>query len=138
MVSASRISPTMMTSGSWRMALRRASPKLTVSVPSSRCETDDMASAKRNSIGSSMVIRCSGWLVVIHLMIAARVVDLPEPVGPVTSTRPIGSWQRSGTTRGRSSSSSDLTWKGTWRNTAAGLPRCMWKLPRNRATPLTP
>ena len=37
-VSTSRISPTMITSGSWRMALRSASRKLGVSVPTSRCE----------------------------------------------------------------------------------------------------
>ena len=63
-VSGSRISPTMMTSGSCRMALRSASEKVPVSVPTSRWEIDAMSSVNRNSIGSSMVITCTGrWVV---------------------------------------------------------------------------
>ncbi len=54
-VSGSRISPTMMTSGSWRITLRSASGKLGVSVPTSRCEIEATLSVKRNSTGSSMV-----------------------------------------------------------------------------------
>ena len=89
-VSRSRISPTMMTSGSCRIALRSASRKLGVSVPISRCEIAATLSMKRNSIGSSIVTMCSGSFSAIAEIIAARVVDLPDPVGPVTRTRPSG------------------------------------------------
>ncbi len=54
-VSMSRISPTMITSGSCRIEFLSASRKLGVSVPTSRCETTAVWSAKRNSIGSSTV-----------------------------------------------------------------------------------
>ena len=89
-VSRSRISPTMITSGSWRMVLRSASRNAGVSVPTSRCETVAMWSVNRNSIGSSIVTTWQGRVCAMSWMIAARVVDLPEPVGPVTSTRPAG------------------------------------------------
>ena len=42
------------------------------------------------SIGSSIVRMCSRRSVLILSIIAASVVDLPLPVGPVTSTRPRG------------------------------------------------
>ena len=44
----------------------------------------------RNSIGSSIVRMCSCRVSLIRSSIAASVVDLPEPVGPVTSTKPRG------------------------------------------------
>ena len=91
----------MMTSGSWRMALRRASLKLTVSVPSSRWVIDATASENRNSIGSSMVMTCTGRVWEMCLISAARVVDLPLPVGPVTSTSPVGMVQKSSSTSGQ-------------------------------------
>ncbi len=77
------------------MALRSASLKLGVSVPTSRWEMAATLSMKRNSIGSSMVTMCSGSLAEICEIIAASVVDLPEPVGPVMSTSPSGISQRS-------------------------------------------
>jgi hypothetical protein len=43
-----------------------------------------------NSIGSSTVMMCPFRSRLILSIIAASVVDLPEPVGPVTSTRPRG------------------------------------------------
>ena len=43
-----------------------------------------------NSIGSSMVRMWPYSFSLMWLTIAASVVDLPEPVGPVTSTRPRG------------------------------------------------
>ena len=43
-----------------------------------------------NSIGSSIVTMCSSRVWLISSIIAASDVDLPEPVGPVTSTRPRG------------------------------------------------
>ncbi|MCY1312489.1 hypothetical protein D9M70_629160 [compost metagenome] len=51
--------------------------------------------------------------------IAASVVDLPEPVGPVTSTSPRGFMHRSANTAGARSSSSVRTLEGMVRNTAA-------------------
>src|ERR1035441_8085375 len=100
-VSQSRISPTMMTSGSCRITLRRASGKDTVSVPISRCETEAMLSWKRYSIGSSIVTMWTGWRSVMSLTIAASVVDLPDPVGPVTRTRPAGRSANVSITSGR-------------------------------------
>ena len=124
-VSGSRISPTMMTSGSWRMTLRRASENAGVSVPTSRCEIEATSSVNRNSIGSSMVITCTGRRAEMYLIIAASVVDLPLPVGPVMSTRPMGISQKSSSTGGRSRSSTVLIWYGMRRNDAAVVPRCM-------------
>src|SRR5579872_7248615 len=43
-----------------------------------------------NSIGSSMVRMWSCRSVLILSIMAARVVDFPDPVGPVTSTKPRG------------------------------------------------
>ena len=55
-VSKSRISPTRITSGSWRSAARRAFEKLCVSTPISRWFTIERRSRIRNSIGSSIVM----------------------------------------------------------------------------------
>ena len=66
------------------------------------------------------------WSVRLRLissMIAASVVDLPEPVGPVTSTRPRGFLASSWRLSGSPSSSSDLISVGIVRNAAARLPR---------------
>ena len=54
---------------------------------------------------------------------AASVVDLPEPVGPVTTTRPLCSMQNFFSTAGSgasnfSKSSKERTLLGIWRNTA--------------------
>ena len=92
------------------MAFRSASVKLTVSVPTSRWEMVAAPSLNRNSIGSSMVIT---WLALrseMYLISAARVVDFPLPVGPVTSTRPMGRSQNSRSTSGSSSSSTLAIW----------------------------
>src|SRR5579871_2917729 len=59
----------------------------------------------RNSIGSSMVMRWSARLALMRSIIAASVVDLPEPVVPVTRTRPRCSSQILLMTLGRLSSS---------------------------------
>src|SRR6185436_223749 len=48
----------------------------------------------------------------------ASVVDLPEPVGPVTSTRPRGSMHRSRKIFGAFRSSSEMMVEGMLRNTA--------------------
>ena len=86
----SRISPTMITSGSWRNMFLSASANVGVSVPTSRCETAAFPSANRNSIGSSMVTMCTWRCSMTDRRMPASVVDLPEPVGPVISTRPVG------------------------------------------------
>ena len=71
-------------------------------------------------LGKRIAIGFEGdYWIVIHLMIAARVVDLPLPVGPVTSTKPILILQNSLITSGRSRSSRDMVSNGTRRKTAA-------------------
>ncbi len=93
-VSRSRISPMRITSGSCRRAERRATGKPLVSLPTSRWLTTQRLCVCRNSIGSSMVTMWSDRVSLISSMIAASVVDLPEPVGPVTRTNPRGLWQK--------------------------------------------
>ena len=59
-----------------------------VSVPTSRWLTAERLWSCTYSIGSSMVMMWQARLVLIWSIIEASVVDLPEPVGPVTRTRP--------------------------------------------------
>ena len=105
MVSRSRISPTRITFGACRSAARSASAKVGVSLCSSRWWTVPFLWTCRNSIGSSMVRMCSARLSLIKSMIAASVDDLPDPVGPVTSTMPFFSVAVSAIAIGRCSSS---------------------------------
>ena len=138
MVSRSRISPTRMTSGSWRSALFSACPKLMVSTPTSRWFTIDRLSRMRNSMGSSMVMM---WQVSVALMwsiIAASVVDLPEPVVPVTRIRPRCSAEIFSSTLGSMSCSMDWILKGMTRSTTPIVPRCWKTLTRKRPRPGTP
>ena len=65
---------------------------------------------------------------------AARVVDLPQPVGPVTSTSPRGFSARSPQTSGRRSSSSVGIRSRTRRNASVMLPR--WKAALTRKRPI--
>ena len=81
---------------------------------------------------------CERCRVLMRSSIDASVVDLPEPVGPVTSTRPRGRSHMSETVLGRPSSSSGRIVNGTRRNAPATAPRCMNRLARNRARPFTP
>jgi hypothetical protein len=60
----------------------------------------------KNSIGSSTVMMWSARVRFARSTIDARVVDLPEPVGPVTSTRPRGRLAKFATTGGTPSCSS--------------------------------
>ena len=60
----------------------------------------------RNSIGSSIVRMCSWRVSLIRSIIAASEVDLPEPVGPVTSTKPRGFFVNSSSTGGSPSEAS--------------------------------
>ena len=86
-VSRSRISPTMMTSGSWRRNERSPFAKVS-SIFGFTCTWPMPRSGI--STGSSMVrMLRSGEL--IFASAAYSVVVLPEPVGPVTSTMP---WER--------------------------------------------
>ena len=89
-VSRSRISPMRTMSGSSRSAERSAAANPCVSLCTSRWLTMQPLWAWMYSIGSSMVRMCSRRSVLILSIIAASVVDLPLPVGPVTSTRPRG------------------------------------------------
>ena len=65
-----------------------------------------------------MVMMCSSRVALIWSMTAASVVDLPEPVGPVTSTKPRGFFVMSCSAIGMPSSSSDLMTAGIRRNAA--------------------
>ena len=88
-VSRSRISPTRRQSGSSRIAALTPSAKPGTSVPTSRWVKTDRALMCTNSMGSSIVTTwyASRWLT--RSSTAARVVDFPLPVGPVTRTRPL-------------------------------------------------
>ena len=68
-------------------------------------------------------------------MIAASVVLFPEPVGPVTRTKPRGLSANSRSTWGTFSESSEGISCGTSRNAALTEPRWKKQLTRNRATP---
>ena len=81
---------------------------------------------------------CSRRSVLILSIIDASVVDLPEPVGPVTSTRPRGFFASSATIGGRPSSSNVRILKGIVRNAPATAPRCMKTFARKRERPFTP
>ena len=112
--------------------------KLLVSLPTSRWLIRQFLCGCRYSIGSSMVMMCSCRSVLILSIIAASVVDLPEPVGPVTSTSPRGLLHSSSNTGGSPRSANVRMLKGMVRNAPPTAPRCMNRLPRNRAMPRTP
>ena len=73
-----------MTSGSSRSAALSALAKFSLSDPISLWFTMALLCLCRYSMGSSSVMMWQGRLVFIMSMIAASVVDLPLPVGPVT------------------------------------------------------
>ncbi len=87
-VSASRISPTKMMSGSCRSISRSPCWNDLRSLPISRCEIIDCFCGKMYSIGSSAVIIRQALFSLIRSIIEAMVVDFPAPVMPVTRTRP--------------------------------------------------
>ena len=118
MVSRSRSSPTRMTSASWRMAARRAAAKL-VGVVAHLALREDAAlfvvhELDRVLDGDDVLVVG----VVDAVDDAASVVDLPEPVGPVTSTRPLRDGRGARSRRGSSRSSSGAIFAGMIRNTA--------------------
>jgi len=71
----------------------------------------------------------------ISSMIDASVVDLPEPVGPVTSTSPRGFSDNWWSDDERPNSSSDLISFGIRRNAAPSVSRWKKQLTLKRATP---
>ena len=87
-VSRSRISPTSRQSGSSRIAALTPSANVGTSGPISRWVKIDLSLVWTNSIGSSIVTTWWASRLFIRSRIAASVVDLPLPVGPVTRTRP--------------------------------------------------
>ena len=78
----------------------------------------DFLAGWTNSMGSSIVRMWRELVALIRSMIAASVVDLPEPVGPVTSTSPERIRLKVFSTGGKFSSSRVLILAGMVRNTA--------------------
>jgi hypothetical protein len=76
---------------------------------------------------------CPRSSLLILSIIAASVVLLPDPVGPVTSTRPRGRSESLATIGGRPRSSNVFTVNGICRMTIDTQPRCLKQLPRKRA-----
>ena len=72
-------------------------------------------------------------LLLSQLTIEARLVVLPEPVGPVTRIRPRGRWIKSSMTAGKPSCSNVRNSLGIRRSTRPMLPRCLNTATRNRA-----
>ena len=136
-VSESRISPTRITSGSCRIAARMAVMNESVSTPTSRWLTVASRSGCRTSMGSSMVRMCTGLVALMWSIIAARVVVLPEPVGPVTRIRPRGSSDSWRTTGGRPSSSNEGLPDADEPADEGVMPRWRKALTRNRPRPST-
>ena len=87
-VSRSRISPTRITSGSCRRAATSAAANVGASAPTSTCSTIDVPWACSYSTGSSIVTTCRREVRLILSTRAASVVVFPDPVAPVTRTRP--------------------------------------------------
>jgi hypothetical protein len=79
--------------------------------------------------------RFSCWL--MKLTIAAIVLDLPEPVTPVTRIIPRSAWATRASTGGSRSDSNVGMSNGMTRITIMKLERCRRMLTRNRPTPAT-
>ena len=85
-----------------------------------------------NSMGSSMVTTFTRRVRLTTSSMAARVVDLPDPVGPVTRIRPRGSCTRRPREAGRPSSSKVIPGAGTGRRAMLTMPRWRKALTRTR------
>ena len=129
-VSSSRISPIRITSGSWRSTRRSARLKDTVSIPTSRWLIAESLSLCTNSIGSSIVTMCFVVVLFMWSIIAASVVDFPDPVVPVSRTMPRSSSASSVTTGGSESSSIVEILFGIARHASEITPRCWNALTR--------
>jgi len=86
-------------------------------------------------MGSSMVMTWQFRLALMWSTMAARVVDLPDPVVPVTRISPLRSRAIFLSTSGMFRSSSWGGSVGTILNTMPKLPLCLKQLTLNRATP---
>ncbi|MBA7701730.1 hypothetical protein ES703_110475 [subsurface metagenome] len=104
-VSKSRISPTIMISGSCRNTCLRPNAKFGQSKPISRCSIILISFSNKYSTGSSNVTIRFLYFLFINPIIPASVVLLPEPVWPVTITNPLGMSVSSLTIGGRFKSS---------------------------------
>src|SRR5215470_16666924 len=123
-VSRSRISPTRTTSGSCRRIDLSAFVKDCVSAKTSRWLTRHDLCGWTNSIGSSIVMMWSWRSLLILSIMAASVVDLPEPVGPVTRISPFGRSASCCTICGSPSSSNERILYGMTRIAQPTAPRC--------------
>ena len=108
-----------------------------VSMPTSRWLMIEVRSVCMYSIGSSIVTMCRGLVSLIWSIIAASVVDFPEPVVPVSRISPRSSSASSVITGGSPSSSSVRTANGIKRATIEIEPRWRNAFTRNRASPST-
>jgi len=102
--------------------------------PTSRWFTRQRLGGWTNSIGSSTVRMWASQVWLMRSTMAASVVDFPEPVGPVTSTRPRSRVQSSFRTGGKLSDSRVGIAVGIVRSTAPG-PR-LWTKAFTRKRPL--
>ena len=107
-----------MTSGSSRSADSSAEENDAACTPISRWLIRQFLRMCTNSIGSSMVRMWPFSRVLMSSIIAASVVDLPEPVLPVTRIRPLLTLHRLRTASGSFSSSAVRALEGMARNTA--------------------
>ncbi len=103
-------------------------------MPTSRWLMTERLSLCTNSIGSSIVTMCLFIVTFMWSIIAASVVDLPEPVVPVSRMIPRSSSARSRTTGGSESSSIVEILVGIARQASEIRPRWRNALTRKRAT----
>ena len=106
-----------------------------MSSPTSRWLTIAMRCLCRNSIGCSMVRMWQARARLMRSTSAASVVEVPEPCGPHTSTRPRLWSLHSITSSGRPRSSGDGMPAGTRRSTAPTESRCTKADTRKRPLP---
>ena len=123
-----------MTSGSSRNADSSADEKECACTPISRWLMRHCLRVCTNSMGSSMVRMCPFSRMLMSSIIAASVVDLPEPVFPVTRMRPLLILHRFMTASGSLSSAAVRAFEGMARNTAPMPLSWRMTLTRNRAT----
>ena len=132
-VSRSRSSPTRTTSGSSRRAECSALEKDGACTPTSRWLTRQFFRGWMNSIGSSIVRMWPFSRTLRSSIIAASVVDLPEPVLPVTRMRPLLTLHRLRTASGILSWSRVIACDGIALNTAPMPSRWRRTFTRKRA-----
>ena len=82
-----------------------------------------------------MVMMWWRWLELMASMMLASVVDLPDPVGPVTRISPLGLSMNVSTDLGKPRALSGLVSCGIMRSAPATLPRERKKFARKRLAP---